>query len=187
MATGIASERCGMDKEHSHIIKNVLLGGKMAKYTVTFSCGHTQEKRLLADDKDRESKIEYWEKEGICSACYKAEQEEKAAEAMTKYGLPELKGTVRQVAWANKIRLEMIDAKKDELAAHPKKAVLMLLTVGRKVMMENLHKAAAEKGVPEDQMVEAVKQLEDLFAAHDSFLRVKKETSAQWFIENRPL
>lgn len=52
----------------------------MAKYEITFSCGHTEIKQLYGPTKERERKIEYFKKEGLCSECYKAymrEQEQK--------------------------------------------------------------------------------------------------------------
>lgn len=43
----------------------------MAKYDVTFSCGHTQRIELYGKEVDRRKKIEYFEREGLCSDCYK--------------------------------------------------------------------------------------------------------------------
>lgn len=51
----------------------------MAKYDVKFSCGHTERKELFGAEKDRQSKIEYWERSGICSECYKKAMREKEA------------------------------------------------------------------------------------------------------------
>jgi len=49
----------------------------MAKYTVTFSCGHTGTVELLGASAERERKIEHFQEQGICSECYKAEQKAK--------------------------------------------------------------------------------------------------------------
>lgn len=43
----------------------------MAKYDVTFSCGHTETIELLGKEKNRRSKIEFFEEKGLCSECYK--------------------------------------------------------------------------------------------------------------------
>lgn len=43
----------------------------MAKYQVTFSCGHTETINLGGKDKDRHRKIAYYEEHGLCSKCYK--------------------------------------------------------------------------------------------------------------------
>ncbi len=52
----------------------------MAKYNVKFACGHEEMKELFGPMKDRESKIAYWGKVGICSKCY----QEKIQNEMTK-------------------------------------------------------------------------------------------------------
>ena len=41
------------------------------KVTVKFSCGHTKVVELFGRGVDRESRIAYYEKYGICSDCYK--------------------------------------------------------------------------------------------------------------------
>lgn len=43
----------------------------MAKYEVTFSCGHTQRIELFGKDIERRRKIAFYESEGLCSDCYK--------------------------------------------------------------------------------------------------------------------
>jgi len=81
----------------------------MAKYTVTFSCGHTEVIELVGKTSERERKIAYFEQYGTCSECYKAEQEVKRAaaiEAVKAANLPELAGSVKQIAWAEKIRAQ---------------------------------------------------------------------------------
>lgn len=44
----------------------------MAKYTVMMSCGHEQEVALVGKNSERERKISYYEKHGLCKECYKA-------------------------------------------------------------------------------------------------------------------
>lgn len=50
----------------------------MAKYTVTFSCGHEGSVELFGKVAEREKKIEYFEKNGLCRECYKKKTEEAA-------------------------------------------------------------------------------------------------------------
>lgn len=50
----------------------------MAKYTVTFSCGHEGSVELFGKVAEREKKIEYFEKNGLCRECYKKKMEEAA-------------------------------------------------------------------------------------------------------------
>ena len=81
----------------------------MAKYTVNFSCGHTQAMDLVGKTSERERKISYFERSGICSECYMAQQESKKAAELSVYNsanLPALTGTPKQIEWANKIRCE---------------------------------------------------------------------------------
>lgn len=52
----------------------------MAKYTVTMSCGHEQIVELFGKSSEREKTISYYEKDGLCTECYKkmcAEQAKK--------------------------------------------------------------------------------------------------------------
>lgn len=88
----------------------------MAKYEIKFSCGHTETIQLYGKMKDRQRKIEYFEREGLCSECYKKaiEQEkqdlEKKADAYIRSigGVAELEGSPKQIAWAEKIRKQII-------------------------------------------------------------------------------
>ncbi len=88
----------------------------MAKYDIEFSCGHAETRDLIGKVKDRERKIEYFESHGLCSECWEAEkkrqfeeQNQKAAEEAKEYGLPELTGSEKQVAWANILRQKWIE------------------------------------------------------------------------------
>lgn len=83
----------------------------MAKYDVTFSCGHTATVQLFGKEADRQRSITWYEENGLCPECYKKkiEAERKAADDAAaaeakEMGLPDLKGSEKQVAWANSIR-----------------------------------------------------------------------------------
>lgn len=45
------------------------------KYDVTFSCGHTQTVQLFGKSADRARKIDFFEKRGVCSNCFKEQKE----------------------------------------------------------------------------------------------------------------
>lgn len=47
----------------------------MAKYEVKFSCGHVETKELFGKTTERYKRIEYWEKFGICSCCWREQKE----------------------------------------------------------------------------------------------------------------
>lgn len=51
----------------------------MAKYTVTMSCGHAEIVELIGKNTEREKKIEYFEKHGLCKECYKKDIREREA------------------------------------------------------------------------------------------------------------
>ena len=72
----------------------------MAKYQVTFSCGHTATVQLLGKEADRQKKIAWYEENGLCPKC---EKKRIMAEAK-EMGFPELTGSEKQVAWAGAIR-----------------------------------------------------------------------------------
>lgn len=52
----------------------------MAKYDVTFSCGHEQTVELFGKYADRERKIKFYKEEGLCTECYKNRKREEEAE-----------------------------------------------------------------------------------------------------------
>ena len=83
----------------------------MAKYDVTMSCGHVQTVQLFGKETDRDKKIAWFEKHGLCTECYKAQKEAERAEATAKAAekaiannLPALTGTEKQINWALTIR-----------------------------------------------------------------------------------
>lgn len=103
----------------------------MAKYDVTMSCGHVQTVQLFGKMIERDKKIAWLEKNGICTECQKAETERKHAEETAKAAekavadkLPELTGTEKQVNWALTIRAnifteldKMLENKKSRMDA----------------------------------------------------------------------
>lgn len=50
----------------------------MAKYSITYSCGHEAVVELFGKVEERKKKIEYFEKNGLCRECYKKKMEETA-------------------------------------------------------------------------------------------------------------
>lgn len=96
----------------------------MARYEVTRACGHIEYVALFGKHKDREWRLENIESQKLCRECWQAELERrrqdetaKAAAEARESGLPELVGTEKQVAWAERIRMTIL-AKLDELATN---------------------------------------------------------------------
>lgn len=88
----------------------------MAKYDITYSCGHSDTIQLYGKTKDREWKLAS-EESKLCPDCWKKHIEEErarenaeAAEANQAAGLPTLEGTEKQIAWAETIRKQILDA-----------------------------------------------------------------------------
>ena len=79
----------------------------MARYTITYKCGHTEEVQLYGKESERQRKID-WDKTNDCPKCRAMEAKEAAKTA----GLPELTGSDKQITWASEIRntaLEVLD------------------------------------------------------------------------------
>ncbi|NCG67157.1 hypothetical protein GWJ21_04145 [Bacillus coagulans] len=89
----------------------------MAWHEGVYACGHPGRVQIYGPVKDRDWK-EKKEFSKLCPECWKkklAEENQKAVETAKEMGLPELKGTEKQVAWANSIRLEFIEAIDEEV------------------------------------------------------------------------
>ena len=88
----------------------------MSWYEGIYSCGHEGRINIIGPTKDRQRKAD-WYFSNVCPECYKKylkeERENKnkeAAEKSAEMELPKLIGTEKQVAWANSIRIEKINA-----------------------------------------------------------------------------
>lgn len=84
----------------------------MAKYDISYRCGHTNVVNLIGQYKYREKFIED-SKNLLCRDCYRVkmqkerEQEwEKARLDASEHGYPELEGSPKQINWAMCIRKE---------------------------------------------------------------------------------
>jgi len=94
----------------------------MAWYYGTYACGHEGRTNIVGPTKNRQW-IADRRFEGLCPECYEAKLQAdreaanaEAAEKAKEMELPELTGTEKQVAWANTIRVKMIEeAQKLEL------------------------------------------------------------------------
>lgn len=85
----------------------------MAKYDVTYKCGHTHKLELYGKIDDRINKIAWLEENALCPECFK---KQKLEEAISKANdLPLLEGSEKQIAWAMTIRQEWIERGKSFL------------------------------------------------------------------------
>jgi hypothetical protein len=89
----------------------------MAKYDVKYKCGHTVIEQLYGKQDERYRKIEWAKDNKLYGDCYQASlqakriaENAKAAEAAQEAGMPELKGSEKQVAWAITLRQKALGA-----------------------------------------------------------------------------
>lgn len=78
------------------------------KYDITYACGHTGTVELFGKTADREYRLKYYEG-CLCPECEAKERQKKNAESAAEAAemdFPTLKGSEKQVAWAETIRLE---------------------------------------------------------------------------------
>ena len=87
----------------------------MAKYEVTYSCGHSAEVELYGSKAERERKIEWFAQSGSCPDCFRAQKQDKtqteaaSLEELCKgISFSELSGTPEQIASANEIRRQVV-------------------------------------------------------------------------------
>jgi hypothetical protein len=139
----------------------------MAKYSVTYSCRHDGTEQLFGKMEDRERKLDWYARVGVCPSCYKAKMSQ-AVEAAS-VGLPALQGSEKQVAWAAKLRIEMLDrvvgATRDKVRA----------------IFARIEAGEAAKATPE-QLEAAIQENEKVLVACDQIERI---VNASWWIEHR--
>ena len=73
--------------------------------TITHACGHQEEIQVFGKRADRERKIAWLEAQ-VCAECRAAE----ATEASKAAGMTALTGSAKQIAWAEDLRIETMDA-----------------------------------------------------------------------------
>lgn len=81
----------------------------MAWYTINYVCGHADREQLYGKESERVSRIAWAERNKMCPACYQTEKDrlrlaETKAATEANASLVALKGSVAQIAWAEKIR-----------------------------------------------------------------------------------
>lgn len=84
----------------------------MAKYNITYKCGHTDTISLYGPIKERENKIE-WLSNNLCPACKRQIALDRAKQNAAM--LPKLQGSDKQVEWAMVIRQQWLDEAREWL------------------------------------------------------------------------
>lgn len=139
-------------------------------------CGRKFEHRQIKGNRQEANNYEAWALEHItiCPDCYregrKAEEAQKIANASTDLDLPELVGSEKQIAWAVKIRNDLLDEAK--LYRHTVPKVRKIIADGKESDFLNVIAQNKEKYPREMKLAMAV-------------YKAITETSAKWWIENR--
>lgn len=92
----------------------------MSWYTVTHFCGHDEDHQLYGKHSSRDRRRERMAEEP-CSDCQKAARaahNAQCAEANVEAGLPALKGSNKQIAWAESIRGRMLETAETRIATY---------------------------------------------------------------------
>jgi hypothetical protein len=152
----------------------------MAKYTITYPDGEQEEIQLFGKHTERERRIAYLEQYGVSPKQREQERreatEEAKAEAAGK-GLPELKGTEKQVNWAETIRANVFK----KLNQDPAYKNYLIITNPEKY--QELKSKAIDGGMPESEFIKWNQPVYDMFIEADK--RLKSEDKASWWIDNR--
>lgn len=139
----------------------------MAKYSVTYSCGHSGTEQLFGKMEDRERKLDWYTRVGVCPSCYKAKMSQDVEAASV--GLPPLQGSEKQVAWAAKLRIEMLD----RIVGQTRDKVRSIFA---RIEAGEANKAPAE------QIEVAIQENEKILAVCDQIERI---VNSSWWIEHR--
>lgn len=135
----------------------------MAKYSVTYACGHEGTIQLFGSMDKREKQLEIAAAK-LCPECYRKKKETERAEINKEAerksdaeGLPKLTGSEKQIAWANTLRLKelkSIDEWIEEIRIEGRAGGIVRssdggkyispaaeMTEGKKFLMQNMQEA----------------------------------------------
>lgn len=143
----------------------------MAKAYATCTCAHCGAEFVVTATRSSRKEADSWEKWAAthydccdeCAAKMRAEENARCAAAAVEMGLPALKGSVKQIAWAEKIRMDFV-AKVDK--AFDK-------------LLERYEKQKAEDKV--DEFIESDIKAIDITRKYT----LEHSTSAAWWIDRR--
>ena len=130
----------------------------MAQYTIAHSCNHITTQQLYGKGIERTRRIE-WLQEQPCLTCKRAQEQQQAQAA----GLPALTGTKKQIAWAERIRLDALAAVRRLLDEH----------------RADGERAVAAGQIAPEKVAVVMADLEPLY------VRLAGQTAAAWWIDHR--
>ena len=130
----------------------------MAQYPVTHSCGHSETVNLFGKTDERARRLA-WLASVPCMSCKRASEQAAAETSAADAGLPALTGSEKQIAWATRVRAELLD----------------------KVAQERERFAA----VGRRQGVSAEKMAEEMGNFDAAVARLTTQIAAAWWIDHR--
>lgn len=150
----------------------------MAKYEVTYRCGHTGIVQLYGKTKDRERKLEWMSNSVLCEDCQKiefAKQNALAAMDNRASGLPPLTGTEKQAAWAESLRAECHKAL--TAATTPVELLRMTVRHAQDLALTEEQVKTSQYNTPETARALMQSLIDKLFT---------EQTKASYWIDRRP-
>lgn len=139
----------------------------MAKYWITYKCGHEIEKLLYGKIKDRENYIS-WAEEQLCPNCQRRIYHNEALADAETNGYPKLEGSEKQVAWAIDLRYTFVRKIEDDIRA-------------KRGRIERFSEESEEE--KNARLAKFEKSLSEFKEIQDSLLANK--TNAKYWIDNR--
>lgn len=138
----------------------------MAKYWITYKCGHEVEKQLFGKISERENYIS-WAEEQLCPTCQRKIHHDKALADAATNDYPELEGSEKQVAWAIDLRYTFVKNIEAEIK-------------GNRDRIKCFSKNEEEKNA---RLIKLEKLLPEFYEVMNNLLA--KKTGAKYWIDNR--
>ena len=82
----------------------------MANYSITYACGHAEDKQLYGKHAARDSYITWAASHGVCSRWKSTDAAATLAAVEAEHHLATLSGSDKQIAWARSIRSPQVTA-----------------------------------------------------------------------------
>ena len=134
------------------------------KYEIKHTCGHTSIEQIYGKTSEHDRKVAWYESHP-CWECAKAQEASDAKATSESQGLPALTGSEKQIAWAMSIRLDVLDA-----LANCDVVKQIIDRPTDEVMADSKIAPPAKAALP--RLVEVA-------------TKIRGETSAKWWIDNR--
>ena len=144
----------------------------MAKYNVTYKCGHEGRVELFGKMSARDWRLEQMAGE-LCPECQKKESERATAEFEEENGLPLLSGSEKQVAWARKLRYDFLSGAQEISKNYEKAEFHEKIYTMNEELQKRMRKVQKEKAEEFPEFL------------NKTILYASEQTESTFFIDNR--